>query len=120
MLQLEDGKLPAEERVLYVLEQLDYLAKLVLDERVAPEASSRPKTASKTSRKETATSALLGSVNAKAYPTAITKDSILSSITQNAEEIVRHPDVFISPAILKAYVSLQSLLHQPTSDLHLG
>ncbi|EME89161.1 uncharacterized protein MYCFIDRAFT_210008 [Pseudocercospora fijiensis CIRAD86] len=117
VLKPDDGKIPAEERILYVLEQLEYLAKLILDERVAsePSTSTRQKPISRTQQKASATSALLGSVNARAYPVSITRASILSSISEKAEEIVRHPDVFISPGVLKAYVSLQSLLHQPSS-----
>ncbi|KXT03890.1 hypothetical protein AC578_8947 [Pseudocercospora eumusae] len=115
VLKPDDGKLPAEERILYVLEQLEYLAKLILDERVASEPSSRQTPTPRTQQKESATSALLGSVNARAYPVSITRASILTFVSEKAEEIVRHPNVFISPAVLKAYVSLQSLLHQPSS-----
>lgn len=116
MLKPDDGKIPSEERVLYVLEQLEYFVKLILDDRVAPEeSSSRQKSTYNTPQKESATSALLGSVNARASPAFITKASILNLASEKAEEIIRHPDVFISPTVLKAYINLQSLLHQPSS-----
>ncbi|KAF2211525.1 hypothetical protein CERZMDRAFT_43148 [Cercospora zeae-maydis SCOH1-5] len=68
-----------------------------------------------TEQKETATSALLGTVNARSYPGVISKASILGGISESAEAIVRDPKVFITPAILQAYVQLQSLLHKPSS-----
>lgn len=113
VLKPEGGKLPSEQRVLYVLEQLEALAKVVLDEK-GPEGVLKPKISAK-AQQETATSALLGSVNARQHPTYISKVSILDLISEKAQEIVRHPDVFIAPAILKAYVELQSLLEQPSS-----
>lgn len=112
VLQSTESKIPEEERVLYVLEQLEYLARSVLDDKTAAEGKAQPKTKD---QKQTATSALLGSVNARSYPASISKASILSSISARAEEIVRHPDVFLTPAILKAYIQLQGLLHQPSS-----
>ncbi|GIZ40199.1 hypothetical protein CKM354_000355100 [Cercospora kikuchii] len=111
VLQPGPGTLPAEERVLYTLEQLEYLAKVVLEERGA---DSNPRAQAK-EQKETATSALLGSVNARSYPAVISKASILNVISESAEQIARDPNVFVTPAILKAYVQLQSLLHQPSS-----
>ena len=111
VLKPEQGTIAAEERVLYVLEQLEYLAKLILEER-GTDGNLRAKAKE---QKETATSALLGSVNARSYPAVISKASILSLISERAEEIVRHSDVFITPAVLKSYVQLQSLLHQPSS-----
>ncbi|EME49881.1 hypothetical protein DOTSEDRAFT_68625 [Dothistroma septosporum NZE10] len=113
VLRPEDGKLPSEQRVLYVLEQLEALAKVIVDEK-GPEGGLKPEVSTK-SQQETATSALLGSVNARRYPAFISKASILDLISEKAEEIARHPDVFIAPAILKAYVELQNLLDQPSS-----
>lgn len=40
---------------------------------------------------------------------------MLNLISLKAEEIVRHPTVFITAAVLKAYVDIQTLLHQPSS-----
>ncbi|EMD01262.1 hypothetical protein BAUCODRAFT_58430, partial [Baudoinia panamericana UAMH 10762] len=45
----------------------------------------------------------------------ISKASILHLLSEKAEELLRHPHIFITQAILKAYVDLQSLLHQPGS-----
>lgn len=103
--------IPAEERVLYVLEQLEYVAKLILEERGA-EGNLRAKAKE---HKESATSALLGIVNATSHPAVISKASILRAVSEKAEEIMRHPDVFITPNVLKSYVQLQSLLHEPSS-----
>lgn len=103
--------IPAEERVLYVLEQLEYVAKLILEERGA-EGNLRAKAKE---HKESATSALLGIVNATSHPAVISKASILRAVSERAEEIMRHPDVFITPNVLKSYVQLQSLLHEPSS-----
>lgn len=113
VLRPEPGSIPipAEERVLYVLEQLEYVAKLILEERGA-DGNLRAKAKE---HKESATSALLGSVNATSYPAVISKASILRAVSGKAEEIMRHPDVFITPNVLKSYVQLQSLLHEPSS-----
>ncbi|KAM3419047.1 hypothetical protein BST61_g5002 [Cercospora zeina] len=105
------GILPTEERVLYTLEQLEYLAKVILEERTS---DGSPRAQAK-EQKETATSALLGTVNARSYAGVISKASILKGISESAEAIVRDTKVFITPAILKAYVQLQSLLHEPSS-----
>lgn len=113
VLRHEAGQLPSEQRILYVLEQLQSLAKLVLDEK-GPEGILKPNT-NANGRSETATSALLGSVNARSYPAFISKASILDNISKKSEEIVRHRNVFITPAILKAYVEVQSFLQQPSS-----
>ncbi|EGP91671.1 uncharacterized protein MYCGRDRAFT_31641 [Zymoseptoria tritici IPO323] len=45
----------------------------------------------------------------------MTRVSLLTHISARAEEIARDPSVFLTAAILKAYVELQSLLHQPSS-----
>jgi hypothetical protein len=45
----------------------------------------------------------------------VTKATLLTLISQKAEEIVRHDYIFITPAVLKAYTDLQTLLHQPSS-----
>ncbi|CAK4033984.1 hypothetical protein DOTSEDRAFT_68625 [Lecanosticta acicola] len=119
-IKIEDGSLPSEQRLLYVFEQLSSIARSILDERLPETANAHREQKQKSSsagskQQETATSALLGSVNATQYPAFISKTSILVLISQKAEEIVRHPDVFITPAILKLYVQLQSLLSQPSS-----
>lgn len=110
VLRPEDSPVPEEQRVLYVLEQLDALAKRLIDVKSLGESiSNAPKQGS------TATSALLGSVNARQAPSSVTKATLLSLISQRAEEIMRHDNVFITPGILKAYVELQTMLHQPSS-----
>lgn len=106
VLQTEDGKLPEEQRILYVFEQYEQIASSLLDPR--------KRSSARTSRADTtATSALLGSVNAKQQPHFITRKLVLSAISDAAYAIVKHPTVFITPAVLKAYVELQSLLSQP-------
>ena len=109
-LRPDDGKLPTEQRVLYVLEQFEAVANSLIDEKTVANAKKQ-----RAEQETTATSALLGSVNARQYPAFLSKAAILNLISAKAEEIVRHSDVFISPAILKAYIELQSLLHQPSS-----
>ena len=109
-LRPDDGKLPTEQRILYVLEQLDAIADGLIDEKAIINAKKQ-----RAEQETTATSALLGSVNARSYPAFISKAALLNLISEKAEEIVRHPNVFITPAVLKAYVDLQSILHQPSS-----
>lgn len=110
VLRPDDNPVPEEQRVLYVLEQLDALAKRLIDVKSLGESiSNTPKQGT------TATSALLGSVNARQAPSSVTKATLLSLISQRAEEIMRHDNVFITPGILKAYVELQNMLHQPSS-----
>jgi hypothetical protein len=58
---------------------------------------------------------LLGSVNARRASTNLSNDELLNLISQEAESILRHPNIFITPSILKTYVQLQTLLHQPSS-----
>ncbi|KAK5134110.1 hypothetical protein LTR08_006885 [Meristemomyces frigidus] len=115
-LQPADGKLPEEPRVLYVLAQLEALARSLIDGKPAPAAAARP-TDTRASGNEalTATSALLGSVNARTYPAFVSTAAVLNLISEKAEELLRHPPLFITPAILRHYVDLQTLLHQPTS-----
>ncbi|KAK0895682.1 hypothetical protein LTR91_025604 [Friedmanniomyces endolithicus] len=111
-LKPEGGKLPAEQRVLYVLEQLQALAKNLIDgQDLETSGTQRPTT----SQGSSATSALLGSVNTRPYPSFISQASLLNLISEKAEEVLRHPTIFITPAILKSYVDLQTLLHQPSS-----
>ncbi|KJX96922.1 hypothetical protein TI39_contig594g00003 [Zymoseptoria brevis] len=114
VLKPEDGQLPSEQRVLYVLEQLDSLARAALDDHVAGGIES-PRVSPSAQQQQTAASALLGSVNARQSPASITRVSLLTHISARAEEIARDPSVFLTAAILKAYVELQSLLHQPSS-----
>lgn len=114
VLKPEDGQLPSEQRVLYVLEQLESLARAALDDHVAGGIES-PKVSPSAQQQQTAASALLGSVNARQSPASITRVSLLTHISARAEEIARDPSVFLTAAILKAYVELQSLLHQPSS-----
>lgn len=111
VLKPEDHKLPSEQRLLYVLEQLDTLAKGLLDTKSSGPASS----AQNGKDGRTATSALLGSVNARQHPGHLNKASLLSLISEKAEELLRNPTTFITPAILKSYVGLQTNLHQPSS-----
>ncbi|SMY20414.1 unnamed protein product [Zymoseptoria tritici ST99CH_1A5] len=114
VLKPEDGQLPSEQRVLYVLEQLESLARAALDDHVAGGIES-PKVSPSAQQQQTAASALLGSVNTRQSPASMTRVSLLTHISARAEEIARDPSVFLTAAILKAYVELQSLLHQPSS-----
>lgn len=110
VLRPQDIPVPPEQRVLYVLEQLDSMAKGLVEEQTSAKAASNaPK------QSTTATSALLGSVNARQAPNSVTKVTLLALISQTAEETMRHPNIFITPAILTAYVELQTLLQQPSS-----
>ncbi|RMX95703.1 hypothetical protein D0868_11588 [Hortaea werneckii] len=127
-LQSEGGKLPDEQRLLYVLEQFEALAQSLIDGHTAeslknassgtqnnPTDPTAAKPSSQSEDSMSATSALLGSVNSRSYPAFITKAAVLHLISEKAEFLLRHPHVFITPALLKAYVHLQSLLHQPAS-----
>lgn len=109
VLRPRDSPVPPEQRILYVFETLDSLAKSLVDAKSINAASKHTK------HGDTATSALLGSVNAKQEPSSVTKATLLALISQKAEEIMRHAHIFITPAILKSYTDLQALLHQPTS-----
>lgn len=109
VLRPQDGPVPPEQRILYVLEQLDSLAKSLVDAKTINATSKNAK------HSDTATSALLGSVNARQAPSSVTKVTLLTLISQKAEEIMRHDYIFITPAVLKAYTDLQTLLHQPSS-----
>ncbi|KAF2171492.1 hypothetical protein M409DRAFT_63739 [Zasmidium cellare ATCC 36951] len=113
VLKPTDGPIPPEQRVLYVLEQLESLAQRVLDDVHSEEQQNKRPAQGK--QQQTATSALLGSVNARQYPAFISQASVLNIISEKAEEIVRHQNVFLTAGILKAYVQLQSLLNRPSS-----
>lgn len=108
VLRPQDGPVPPEQRILYVLEQLESLAKSLVDAKSINAAS-------KAKHSDTATSALLGSVNARQAPSSVTKATLLTLISQRAEDVARHANIFITPAILKAYIDLQNILHQPSS-----
>ncbi|QIX01707.1 hypothetical protein AMS68_007224 [Peltaster fructicola] len=108
ILKPTDGPVPSEQRVLYVLEQLDAIAKSLADANSIANAASIRSSSS-------ATSALLGSVNTRKPTEAVSKATLLSLISRSAENIVRHPNVFITAPVLKSYVELQNLLHQPAS-----
>jgi hypothetical protein len=108
----DDSKLPSEQRILYVLEQFESIAHNILDARVTPRVRPNGRAASNDT---SATSALLGSVNARGTSTNLSNDELLNLISQEAESILRHPNVFITPSILRTYVQLQTLLHQPSS-----
>ncbi|KAI7562529.1 hypothetical protein KC317_g8347 [Hortaea werneckii] len=128
-LQSAPGKLPDEQRLLYVLEQFEALARTLIDGHTAEslknasngtqnnptDPTAAKKSPSQSEDSMSATSALLGSVNSRSYPAFITKAAVLHLISEKAESLLRHPHVFITPALLKAYVHLQSLLHQPAS-----
>lgn len=116
VLKPEDGQLPKEDRVLYVLEQYESLAKGLIEGHMA-DAADAAEQGQKTAGTPTttATSALLGSVNLRSYPAFITKASLLNTISEKAEDLMRHRDVFITPAVLRSYVDLQALLHRPYS-----
>lgn len=114
-LKPEDNRLPTEQRILYVLEQLDALAKDLVDAKSVASAREAREESSTAAKDISATSALLGSVNARNYPAFLSKANLLNLISEKAEEILRSPDVFITPAVLKSYVELQALLHHPSS-----
>lgn len=107
-LKPQDGPVPSEQRLLYVLEHLDSIAKGLVDAKTISAASQQK-------RSGTAASALLGSVNTRQAPSSVTKAALLALISQKAEEMMRHPNIFITPAILAQYAELQTLLHQPSS-----
>ncbi|KAK6443310.1 hypothetical protein LTR95_000136 [Oleoguttula sp. CCFEE 5521] len=109
VLKPADQPIPPEQRILYVFEQLDAISRGLVDAKSINASVATP------APNATATSALLGSVNNRQSPPSVTKASLLSMISQAMEEIVRHPHVFITPAVLKAYVEVQALLHQPSS-----
>ncbi|KAK5734822.1 hypothetical protein LTR17_008592 [Elasticomyces elasticus] len=109
----QTGKPIEEQRVLYILEQFQALAADLIDGR-HPKTETSP-SPQKQDNDSTATSALLGSVNARPYPSFISQASLLNTISERAEAVLRHPDVFITPQSLKLYVNLQTLLHQPSS-----
>lgn len=109
-LKIEDNQLPTEQRVLYVLEQLDAIAKSLTNTKtvLAPKRA-RP------NEDSTATSALLGSVNTRRAKATLSRASLLSQISGQAEAILRDPNVFITSSILQLYVNLQTSLQQPSS-----
>jgi len=109
----DDGQLPSEQRLLYVFEHLDALATSLIDP--ASVASAKQQRAHPHATNTTATSALLGSVHARPPASTITKPALLNLLARRAEEILRSPTTFITPALLDAYVNLQSRLHQPAS-----
>ncbi|KAF1825800.1 uncharacterized protein K489DRAFT_313600 [Dissoconium aciculare CBS 342.82] len=109
-LRPEDGKLPSEQRVLYVLEQLQALVERIENDKCSDHSTSRTQTP-----QQSATSALLGSVNARQTTTLISKALVLNTISSSAEQILRHPNVYITTNILNAYVNLQCLLQKPSS-----
>ncbi|CZT16896.1 uncharacterized protein RCC_02731 [Ramularia collo-cygni] len=112
-----DKELPSEQRILYVLEHLESIAQQVSEEEKHDSfgRQRRGEDVPKAAPSASATSTLLNSVNARSSKEPITPQSILTSITTRAEQILRDPSVFITPAILKSYIQLQSLLAQPSS-----
>lgn len=113
-LRPEDARIPSEQRVLYVLEQLEALAKSIQGQDDAGEQRKSTK-----STRQTATSALLGSVNARQSPALISRALVLNTISSGAEQILRDQNVYLTAAILKAYVDLQCLLRRPSSFPHI-
>jgi len=111
--RVQDGKLPSEQRLLYVLEQFAAIVNSLIDAKTANTLRSNARNGEQPEM--TATSALLGSVNARSYPAFLTKASVLNFISEKSEEILRHPTTFITSAVLKTYVELQTTLHQPSS-----
>jgi hypothetical protein len=103
---------PEEERLLYVLEQLEHM--VILIQRRPTDANSQAQ-GQKAAPRQTATSALLGSVDNRPAPAQISKTLVLNNISGCAERILRNEDVRISRAVLKAYVDLQCRLQKPTS-----
>lgn len=112
----EDGPVPSEQRTLYVLEQLDSMAHTLLDAKSISHAkAARAAPNAKLNSMTSATSALLGSVNVRQSHAHVTKASLLNQISSTAEQILRDPNIFITPSILRIYVDLQAALHQPSS-----
>ena len=67
----------------------------------------------------TATSALLSSVNKKQNSQTVNPTDILQNISRRAISLMEHPSVFLTSAILKQYISLQSLLGRPQTFPHI-
>ncbi|KAJ9626537.1 hypothetical protein H2203_004170 [Taxawa tesnikishii (nom. ined.)] len=106
---LSDPGAPPAHPVLSALEEYTEITKVLLSSKDAPTITR------KTSSNNGATSALLSSVNTRQTQSSITKADLLSYISDNAYAILTHDPVFVTPAILNAYVNLQSLLEQPES-----
>ncbi|KAL1306742.1 hypothetical protein AAFC00_005407 [Neodothiora populina] len=104
---LDHSGVPTEDIVLAALNEYERIAKDLLTTQSPPAASSEP------SKRSTATSALLSSVEDDLSPSAVTKAELLLSISECAFSIVDVEPVFITTPILKAYVHLQSLLGKP-------
>jgi hypothetical protein len=109
-LRPEDGKLPSEQRVLYVLEQLEALVQGIENDKGGETSRTRTQPS-----QQSATSALLGSVNTRQTTTLISKALVLNTISSSAEQILRASNVYITTNILNAYVNLQCLLQKPSS-----
>jgi hypothetical protein len=109
-LRPEDGKLPSEQRVLYVLEQLEALVQRIENDKGGDTARPRAQPSS-----QSATSALLGSVNTRQTTALISKALVMNTISSSAEQILRDPNIYITTNILNAYVNLQCLLQKPSS-----
>lgn len=106
-----DGEeiIPSEEQLLRVLKEYQRIAQQLVDHK---DATPKPKQKTKGA---TATSALLSSVNKTQTSSSVTKAIILSAISNNSLDLAMHPNVFITPEVLKMYISLQTLLGQPES-----
>lgn len=110
-----DKELPSEQRILYVLEHLETIAQQISDEQ-KHDAFGRQRRGEEVPKPaSSATSTLLNSVNARSSKGPVTPQAILTTITTRAEQILRDPSVFITPAILKLYTQLQCILAQPAS-----
>lgn len=65
------------------------------------------------SSEESATSSILTSMNKSNTSSQVTPSNILDQISMNASDIISHPNIFITPSILKLYITLQSRLSRP-------
>jgi len=99
-------KLSDEKAVVGVLKRYQAFAQQLLNEKVtAPKAIKNSD--------GSATSALLSSVNNKLESSRISKEDVLRNMSNTADKIVEAPSIFITQEILRAYISLQSLLGRP-------
>ena len=108
----ETKSLPDEKDVVMAFKRFQAFAHQLLNEKVTP-----PK-GDTTGSDGSAVSALLSSVNKKQASSRISKEDVIRNISTISDRIVDAPSIFITADILKAYISLQSLLGQPQRFPH--
>ncbi|KAK4962239.1 hypothetical protein LTR66_012754 [Elasticomyces elasticus] len=104
------SSVPEEKTVLNALQTYERTARMLVDD---DKNIARKSTDS--SKETTATSALLGTINTRNSAPSINAARLAEVLSWSAYEIIKSPGVFITPAILKSYVSLQALLGQPST-----